>query len=393
MLFAAAAASVGIFTSTASSASNAHVSKLLDCDEGGPLCAEPVDPIGYGGALHGPRRALRPVLLEHRRLGGLTDLQADHPERSADPSQAERDRWHLQLPGPHRLLVRSRALRRPVRSESRRKPARRAADSVHAEQRLEHLRRHPASDPDYIGKHPGTAFMELQFYPPGWVQWPPGVSCDPAKWCAALAIFQLNQNQNTGVNNNADCLGSVGRGAGQLRVHHAERPADRPAGTARPDERDVRPDAVEGADDAAERRRDGRHPRHRGRADGRAHDQTSGQSGSMVAGAANGFATVNFDPSGSSCTESPHTWHPAYSTSSEHTRVPWAAHGYNVSFSDEIGHFEYCSSVDEQGAAAPRPAPTPSTTSAAGRPRSNRRSRRRGSRSAGASRPMSTSTG
>ena len=34
-----------------------------------------------------------------------------------------------------------------------------------------------------------------------------------------------------------------------------------------------------------------------------------------------------------------------YSTSSEHTRVPWAAHSYNVAFSDEIGHFEYCSTV------------------------------------------------
>jgi hypothetical protein len=69
----------------------------------------------------------------------------------------------------------------------------------------------------------------------------------------------------------------------------------------------------------------------------------------MVASAANGFATVNFDPNGSTCTESPHTWHAAYAMSSEHTRVPWAAHGYNVSFSDEIGHFEYCSSVDGQG--------------------------------------------
>jgi hypothetical protein len=27
--------------------------------------------------------------------------------------------------------------------------------------------------PDYIGNHPGTAFLELQFYPPGWVPWPP----------------------------------------------------------------------------------------------------------------------------------------------------------------------------------------------------------------------------
>jgi hypothetical protein len=25
------------------------------------------------------------------------------------------------------------------------------------------------SKPDYVGRHPGTAFLELQFYPPGWV--------------------------------------------------------------------------------------------------------------------------------------------------------------------------------------------------------------------------------
>jgi hypothetical protein len=31
-----------------------------------------------------------------------------------------------------------------------------------------------------------------------------------------------------------------------------------------------------------------------------------------------------------------------YSTSSEQTRVIWAAHTYNVGFSDEIGHFENC---------------------------------------------------
>ena len=38
-----------------------------------------------------------------------------------------------------------------------------------------------------------------------------------------------------------------------------------------------------------------------------------------------------------------------YSTSSEHTRVPWAAHSYNVAFSDEIGHFEYCNRANPQG--------------------------------------------
>ena len=31
-----------------------------------------------------------------------------------------------------------------------------------------------------------------------------------------------------------------------------------------------------------------------------------------------------------------------YSTASEQTRVIWAAHSYNVAFSDEIGHFQNC---------------------------------------------------
>jgi len=80
-------------------------------------------------------------------------------------------------------------------------------------------------------------------------------------------------------------------------------------------------------------------------------DLTSGQSGSMTASTANGFAHIDFAPSASTCTETSGAWHPSYSTSSEHTRVPWAAHSYNVAFSDEIGHFEYCDAVSSQGGA------------------------------------------
>src|SRR5437870_3929168 len=53
------------------------------------------------------------------------------------------------------------------------------------------------SDPNYLGKHPGTAFMEMQFYPPGWVAWPNGTSCDGKHWCAALNIDSLSFNPNT----------------------------------------------------------------------------------------------------------------------------------------------------------------------------------------------------
>jgi len=62
----------------------------------------------------------------------------------------------------------------------------------------------------------------------------------------------------------------------------------------------------------------------------------------MVASAANGFGSVHFDPNATTCGVDIHAFHPEYSTSSESTRVTWAAHSYNVAFSDEVGHFEYC---------------------------------------------------
>src|SRR5579859_733208 len=55
-------------------------------------------------------------------------------------------------------------------------------------------------DPALSPNHSGTAFMEMQFYPPGWVpfQLPGGISCDKTKWCAALNIDSLSQNPVTG---------------------------------------------------------------------------------------------------------------------------------------------------------------------------------------------------
>src|SRR5229473_3421249 len=76
-------------------------------------------------------------------------------------------------------------------------------------------------------------------------------------------------------------------------------------------------------------------------------DMTTGATGSMTASASNGFGEVQFAPSpATSCVNIPTNFHPMYSTSSTETRVPWAAHSYNVAFSDEIGHFEYCNGVN-----------------------------------------------
>lgn len=59
--------------------------------------------------------------------------------------------------------------------------------------------------PDYIGKHPGNAYMELQFYGPGYVPQFEGFGCSAHQYCAAMTIDSFVQNQNTGVANTAAC--------------------------------------------------------------------------------------------------------------------------------------------------------------------------------------------
>ena len=41
---------------------------------------------------------------------------------------------------------------------------------------------------DYIGKHPGNAYMELQFYGPGYVEQFEGFGCTATQYCAAMTI-------------------------------------------------------------------------------------------------------------------------------------------------------------------------------------------------------------
>jgi hypothetical protein len=203
------------------------------------------------------------------------------------------------------------------------------------------------TSPSYIGLHPGTAFMEMQFYPPGWVSWPAGNSCSATLWCAALNIDSLSENMNTGQLLNNTCQAHAGleyvnfafitkNGVSQAPAN----PVDSTLATFTPSRtKDL---FMHSGDTLTVAMSD--------TANGLRiviNDHTTGQSGSMTASAANGFGEVKFAPTGTSCTNIPTNFHPEYSTSSEITRVPWAAHSYNVAFSDEIGHFEYCNAADE----------------------------------------------
>jgi hypothetical protein len=200
------------------------------------------------------------------------------------------------------------------------------------------------SSPRYIGKHPGSAFMEMQFYPPGWAPWPAGNSCDGTKWCAALNIDSVSLDYNKNLLNNAACLGSAGVEPVNFAFITKNGKATAPADPTNNDRFNLDPAhdlfmnsgdvlRVHLFDTAAGFRVD-------------ILDLTAGSHGSMTASVPNGFAQVKFDPTATSCQTIPSAYHPMYSTSSEQTRVPWAAHSYNTAYSDETGHFEYCAAAD-----------------------------------------------
>jgi hypothetical protein len=197
----------------------------------------------------------------------------------------------------------------------------------------------------YFGLSPGQAYMEMQFYPPGWAPWPAGISCTADQWCAALNIDTFSENQNTGQFNNNDCLNTVGPEPVNFAFLTNDGTATAPANPQHPEHfvPDPSKDFLMGSGDTLQVHM----------SDSKlgfqveVKDTTTGKTGLMTASAANGFGSVVFDPSATSCKVNVHAYHPMFSTSSPSTRVTAAAHSYNVAFSDEIGHFEYCSKVKD----------------------------------------------
>lgn len=202
----------------------------------------------------------------------------------------------------------------------------------------------PASS-HYIGHHPGAAVLELQFYPPGWAD----SSCDSALWCVALTIDSYNFSFQTGQDNNPACLDLIG----DEPINFAyltqngiplfpPNPLRAPFGVSIFDVNQLL--LMNPGDSLVVSIKD--------TPSGlkvEIHDFTTGQTGSMAASPTNGFGQVIYNPAGSSCAVRPYAFHPMYSTSTVKTRIPWAAHSVNVSFTDEIGHFEYCSAVNSKG--------------------------------------------
>lgn len=198
-------------------------------------------------------------------------------------------------------------------------------------------------DPTISAKHAGTAFMEMQFYPPGWVAWPAGVSCDAKKWCAALNIDSLSENPVAGT------FGACSNLTGVEPVNFAfitKNGVPQPNSPPNPLQATTNTFTPDPAADLFMNSGDKLTVTMHDTAHGLQiviNDLTTGQSGSMTSSAANGFGQVPFS---GACNNIPYDFHPMYSTSSEKTRVTWAAHSYNIAFADETGHFDYCNGTN-----------------------------------------------
>jgi hypothetical protein len=201
-------------------------------------------------------------------------------------------------------------------------------------------------DPKVSPAHVGEAYLELQFYPPGYTLMPSGISCSPTSWCAAAVLWSYYMDPVTGQPINTAC---------QQQIGGVEVPNDafitldgKPTGPPDPLHSTLAsftPNSdvlfMNQGDAVGVTVEDSPAGLHIVLA-----DQTSHQTGTMTASVANGFAQVNYaaDPS-TQCTTTPYAFHPMYSTSSLQTRTTWTAFPYNVAWSDETGHFQVCDQV------------------------------------------------
>jgi hypothetical protein len=212
---------------------------------------------------------------------------------------------------------------------------------------------------NYIGKHPGNAFMELQFDGPGYVPQFEGFGCDATHYCAVLTIDSRTLDQNTGAagtsgtENNADCNNYVLGGpepinwAWVTKSGRSQAPAN-PLFTgtlSSPNLSAVNPDLTQ---DLLMNPGDTivihMHDTPAG-FQVNLFDLTTHQNGSMTASIANGFGHILYEPTSSRCHEAPYAFHPEYSTANPRGNT-WSAHTYNIAMSDEIGHFENCLALD-----------------------------------------------
>jgi len=185
----------------------------------------------------------------------------------------------------------------------------------------------------------GSAFMEMQLYPPGFPPFADGISCDDSHWCAALTIDSLECTLGFAYCN-PGCTEPVNFGWIQRDGI--------PTGPPSPQDADLQTFTPNGqtllmnpGDTIRVHMFDAPAPGGGDAFEVVIDDLTTGQSGFMQASAHNGFA----DTSITDCSGTPFNFQPEYSTAAKSNIVPWAALQTDISTEFEIGHWEGCTGL------------------------------------------------
>ena len=185
----------------------------------------------------------------------------------------------------------------------------------------------------------GAAFVELQFYPPGFAPFQDSTSCDATHWCSALTIDSLECTGNGSGSCNNNCTEPVNSAFIQTNGV--------PTGPPSPQRSDLATDTpnshtllMNPGDKVTIHMWDAKIPG--GHAlEARETDHTTGRSGFMIASARNGF--MNTDPF--TCAGTPFSFQPEYSSARAQNIIPWGIGPYMINTEYEIGHWEACTSV------------------------------------------------
>jgi hypothetical protein len=191
----------------------------------------------------------------------------------------------------------------------------------------------------------GDAFMELQFYPPGFAPFADSISCDDTHWCSALNIDSLECTADISV-----CNPNCEEPVNFAFIQHDGNPTGPPS----PQDSDLATFTPNGdtllmspGDTIVIHIFDARL-----KGGGRAlevteTDLTNHTSGFMIASAANGFMNTNgiVDGQPADCSGTPFNFEPEYSSAAANNIIPWGFGAYNINSEFEIGHFEPCKKI------------------------------------------------
>jgi hypothetical protein len=194
----------------------------------------------------------------------------------------------------------------------------------------------------------GSAFLELQFYPPGFSPWITRISCDLKHWCAALNIDSLECKANFVTCNN-NCTEPVNFAFIQLDgvPTGPPGPASQTNASFTPNNQTLLMNQGDTIMATIKDTPNGLLTR--------VDDETTGQSGFMVASASNGFQSLNVN----TCHPTNFSFHPEYSTAKFGNFLNWGLGQGNVGYDIETGHFEVGKHGDRDSDDAPCfPGPT-----------------------------------